>query len=575
MDYREPATDSRLRRLALAADHLDAGRPDEALRVLGEPDPACVVSRGVLLAARGLIHEREGDAVEADACFDEVFRLGTPLPALLAQSGSYFKRAGRYDRSYQCHSILQNVRPNAMNDFLQGLPSSEVARYSPWWVKHLLTKPQPGFYALQPIKEAMVSELGDAEAALTFAQLAGLAQSWSVARLPTSGLHSYARLHAAVYEEVIASKDIELPPAPVFGRPGAAPIRARTRSMYFCVLADVIVASKSNFLLVRDRALLDVEDEELQRTPLNVDVDPMVFAPRDKAATFLLARPSPERLELERALSLTGVHSFNFGHWLLEFLPKVFACIGRPGFQGVPILVDEQMPQQHREALELFLGADHPVVVLERTSAVHVKELWVCSSVSYLPLGPKPGAPTANQSGISTEALTLDPEGFASLIERVRPVLARFDQINSVEPRALHPRRIYLTRRDSQHRRLLNRLEVEAWFVDRGFEVYDFGAVSFRDQIALARGSDVIVGADGSSNLITFFARPGTRVGVLTNTHAEDNEWYALVCRALGQPLSIVAGETEAGDPRYRQLSDYRIDLDVLAAFMDHLLSGS
>jgi hypothetical protein len=45
------------------------------------------------------------------------------------------------------------------------------------------------------------------------------------------------------------------------------------------------------------------------------------------------------------------VNSYNFGHWLLELLPKVWACLGRPGFKSVPFLIDWQIPPQNVEAL--------------------------------------------------------------------------------------------------------------------------------------------------------------------------------------------------------------------------------
>ena len=66
---------------------------------------------------------------------------------------------------------------------------------------------------------------------------------------------------------------------------------------------------------------------------------------------------------MSRAFSLVGVNSYNFGHLLGEFLPKLLALRGRPGFGSVPILVDEQMPPQHREAIELFAERGQSIVV--------------------------------------------------------------------------------------------------------------------------------------------------------------------------------------------------------------------
>ena len=44
---------------------------------------------------------------------------------------------------------------------------------------------------------------------------------------------------------------------------------------------------------------------------------------------------------------------------------KVWAVIERPGFESVPIVIDEMMPPQLREMLEFFVGPEHPIVVLD------------------------------------------------------------------------------------------------------------------------------------------------------------------------------------------------------------------
>jgi hypothetical protein len=220
----------------------------------------------------------------------------------------------------------------------------------------------------------------------------------------------------------------------------------------------------------------------------------------------------------------------------------------------VPILVDEQMPRQHREALELFAEPGQPVIVLRRGDAVRVTELWACSMVTNISLAPKPGSRDA------VPLLALDGKGFAGLIEKVAAKLA------TIGP-AAH-KRIYLTRKDSQLRRLVNRAEVEAWFAACGFEIFDLEELSFRDQLALARGADLIVGPDGSSMQISFFAGPNTRIGILNNPYLEDHRFYAVACQHLGQRLSLLTGEVTWEHPGYEKFSDYRIDVTALPGFL-------
>ena len=77
---------------------------------------------------------------------------------------------------------------------------------------------------------------------------------------------------------------------------------------------------------------------------------------------------------------------------MIEFLPRLWAYLQRPGFESGSILIDKQMPPQHREALELFVGPQHPIIVLEPRENVRVERLWCCSMPIYMSVGQKPGA---------------------------------------------------------------------------------------------------------------------------------------------------------------------------------------
>jgi hypothetical protein len=546
-----------------ACNHLRDGHTDAALAVLGEPDPSDTVSQSLALCARGLNFERQGLADDAAACFEQVYGMGIPLPVLLHQGGKYYKRTRRFERAYECYSLLWHARPDLIREFLADLPAEKLTRYSPWIIASQL-----GFYALQPLKAALARDLGPPHAALAFAQLAGYEPGFRVASVRIRSLRDFARRHASSYEELTLSKQMFLPAPPLFRRDLPPGVPSTTRTMFFCALDDVIVSSESSFILHDNQALLDAEQGERKRIILDLDVDPLVFGPAGDTATALIAQRGLTGPPLERAFPLTGVSTKNFGHWLLEYLPKVFACLDRPGFASVPIIIDSHMPRQHREALELFVGKDHPIVTLEPHDAVAVKRLWMCSALAYLPLGPRPGRDPGDDIVTPADALTVDAEALVALYARARPALSTIQ-------RTTGPERIYLARKDRQHRRMVNRPEVEAWFASQGFAILDFGELTFHEQLALVRNADLIVGPDGSSNFITFFARPGTRVGILSNAFAEDNEWLALVCRALGQPMLILTGEIVRKNTDYRQFSSYRIDVEMLPAYIDELLSMS
>src|SRR5581483_3799364 len=194
------------------------------------------------------------------------------------------------------------------------------ARFAPSVVRRYLfgTPPQP--YALAPVKRALGERLGGDAAALAFAQMAGLEPGWDVRRLPIVGLREFARTRGREYRQIAPAQSVRVPPPPIFGATGGEGDEARTRTLFSCVISDAIVSSKSSFVLVDDEAILDYQDDELDSVPIDLHVEPNLFAREGNEASFLIAAGAHEQ-PLPRALTLVGVNSHAFGHLLVEFLP--------------------------------------------------------------------------------------------------------------------------------------------------------------------------------------------------------------------------------------------------------------
>lgn len=528
-------------------------RYEAAVELLDQAGVDGAAVEAIRATALGLIAERAGKPAEAESYLGRAFTLGVPLSALLHQLGDYFKRHAQLARAQHCYSLLENYEAMP-HPFREGLNATQRARYAPWIVRWLASRPRPQHWFYPPVKEALVSELGVEAAALAFAGMAGN-ELGELRTLPLRSLREHGREAGHTYEELIQAREVRLPPMPVFGDHSREGFQACARTLFLTTLQDVVVSSKSNLLLTDDAALLDYQDDEPDRVPVDYYVDPVVFQATDQRLTVMVEAGAVSGTPLKRALSLVGVNSYNFGHWLIEFLPKAWACREHPGFETVPILIDEQMPEQNRQALQLFVGRDHPIITLKRGAAVRVKELWACSTVGYVPIAAEVG-PTA-----TTDLLVLD-SSFADIVARVRLDFAGADEYGE---------RLYLARQDTQHRRLVNRSEVEEWFRGEGFEIVDFGRLPFAEQLERIQRADVVVGPDGSSLMMTLFAHPGTRIGVLDNPYLQDNAWYVLVSESLGQRIRYLCGEVVERHFDYDYQSGYAIDVDALPGFLEEL----
>ena len=551
---REMSVDG-LKRLHAACESLDAGRPEDVLALLsGSVAEGDAAAADVLSAATALLAERAGDASGAGMRFDRLSAEGAPLPALLRACGRYFKRAGQVEKAFRCYSLMRDRMPNAALEFAEGLPEEELYRYSPWIVPDLATRLR--LYWLKTVKRALVRRLGPESAALAFTQMLGWTSGCEVRTLRLTLLRDHARAQGSVYEELAEPRGVFLPPPAVFGDMAQPEgLQSRTRAFFFCELKDVVVSGKSNLLLAGDRALLDVEQHERDILELDLDVDFSVIAATHDAVSAIVDAAAPA--EIDAAVSLVGVHSHTFGHWIGEFLPKFWACQQRPGFADLPILIDEGMPPQHVEALRFFVGPSQPFIVLAPGAAVKVRRLWTCSTLYYVPVGPRAIPPW--------RALNCpDGAALAHLIAGLRPRLEAADEPGG-------PKRLYLARKDSQHRRLVNRAEVERWAASEGFEIVDFGDLPFLKQLELIRGAEVIMGPDGSAMAMALFSRLGARLGAFSHPYIDQLVTYVHLYRDLGGHYAVMTGEL-TGENRDRN-SDYRIDPARLPRFLEQLLA--
>jgi capsular polysaccharide biosynthesis protein len=326
------------------------------------------------------------------------------------------------------------------------------------------------------------------------------------------------------------------------------------------VLEDAVVSSKSNFLIAGGRAVLDYQADELEQVPWDFEMDPIAFGAAPDSITALVESGGVSGRRLEQGLPLVGLNTFNYWHWLVEYLPRVLDWRGEPGFDALPLIVDEAMPPQFLEALHLFAGREGPIVVLKRGEAVRVERLWTSAMPINLPHWPSAGE-------VPPGALTvLDADAFAQQLHKLDPQLDRLGGGGGAK-------RVYLRRPAERFRGIVNNEKVEDWFAEQGFELVEMSDLGFLDQVSLIRGAEVVVGPNGSALTNTLLARRGTRVGVLDNRYVEDNHWYAAMCEALEQPLGYLLGEVVADDERYSWNASYRIDVAMLPAFLDSLLS--
>jgi capsular polysaccharide biosynthesis protein len=232
-------------------------------------------------------------------------------------------------------------------------------------------------------------------------------------------------------------------------------------------------------------------------------------------------------------LLLAGPWSWNYHHWLLEDVSRLWAQEAFPVLAELPIVVPAMLAPFHEESLAAF-GIDPARLVHFDGGRWEFRRLLVPSFLA-------PGGHSRRQTAWLRAHLV------AGL---------------GIDAAASGERRLYVTRRGARARVLTNEDEVAAFLVAKGFDTVDPGALGLGEQAALFAGARVIAGASGAGLTNMLFAPPGSAlIEFQPDSFVNPAHWY--VTNALDQSYGFVIGKSET------ERHDFRISTAKLAAVLD------
>lgn len=172
----------------------------------------------------------------------------------------------------------------------------------------------------------------------------------------------------------------------------------------------------------------------------------------------------------------------NVFHWLAEWFPTLAWCLDDPA-GAMPLLIRDDAAPFVAQSLEL--GAAGRLDCITTGDAVFVERLH-CSDRGL--------------------ALMARREAVGGLMDRLRGnAMARSGAASSGRP-------VYISRRDSTRRRLLNEPQLEAALRQRGFDIVQMTPLSFAEQIARIARAPRVISAHGAGLTLMATAYPDRQV---------------------------------------------------------------
>jgi len=316
---------------------------------------------------------------------------------------------------------------------------------------------------------------------------------------------------------------------------------------YVAFFRDCLTFPRSNVVLRGERLIYDLAAHPLSGVAdIKDGVNPgQVMTAVWGPGRALVEAPSEIR-EIDAGLMLFGFQSRQYGHWLLEFVPRML-CFNDPACpSGLPLCVDDGMPETHRQIVALMDTRDRPIVTLPPV-ATRFRDLGLAPVPAFFPFDTRPGLPI------------YDAIWPRDILAAVRDRILQRLAADGVDLRRTG-RRIILSRRGFTQRQLVNEAEIVETLQPHGFEVVQPEQLTFAEQVQMYHAADIIVGSASSALINCIFCRPGARVVALAH---ESPEFYfrgfTSFVESSGARLLFVRGTTLQAEGVHPMHANYRV----------------
>lgn len=196
-----------------------------------------------------------------------------------------------------------------------------------------------------------------------------------------------------------------------------------------------------------------------------------------------------------RSILATVVGTGNYGHWLVDILPRISWMRREMDLADANVIVHDVSPPIVFDMLAA-IGVPREQIRVVGDQGANSEELIVCSLWSH---GPK----------------THRHEIFAELARFQEAMLAAAPRPRWWRRRTTFPERIFLAREDAGNRFLTNTAELEKRLVADGFVKFNTGKLALTEQIELFRAGREIVAIAGAALTNMLFCQPGYSLTML------------------------------------------------------------
>lgn len=216
---------------------------------------------------------------------------------------------------------------------------------------------------------------------------------------------------------------------------------------------------------------------------------------KDASNNTVLTKGTPAIKKKIKGKVLTivqGASGNNYGHWLLEMLPKIKLCSEHFPIENINYFYTPNLNKFHKETLSILNINDNQIINSEKYRHIQADEILAVDHPSYY-------------KGFIKDQFKYQPTWVIDWLKET--FLPHAKKFNS-------NKKIFIDRTDSlsKHCQFQNEKEISDYLIKKGFTKYQLTKLTFLETIHLFKNAEIVVGAHGAALVNLIFCEPKTKI---------------------------------------------------------------
>lgn len=200
-------------------------------------------------------------------------------------------------------------------------------------------------------------------------------------------------------------------------------------------------------------------------------------------------------------ITLLKEHSVNYYHFMTEGLPRLIQIVNSIenfDIKDYVLLIDDEMPKQCIEAIELILNDKINIIFVKKGEIIYCEELIYCTPL-WTSLDNTTGLPNPKKE------FFVDKYAIDLVRKNILPLC------NLVDKNVNKSRKVYLQRLNNKLRPISNLNKLELLLLKYNYEFIDLSCFSLKEQVELFQNVDIVLGASGAAFTNLIFMKKGSK----------------------------------------------------------------